>query len=681
MAPHPQAFSPPSAQRRSPFTTARRTLLKCASREARGLNPPGSRGSPRSTEPLGSLCSLGGDFLGRTPGCGYSLVEALVTLSILSFIAVTAVNFVQDIETRQKLAQAQADLAAISDAVQLAEQDLTRGGVATTSTVPLLNLKPPSVLAGLLERRLLTLPDSDPWGHQYYEVHEGNNTRFALVTPSTPASVLQSSPPTPYIIDEGLGRVISPGPDGVCNTRIGQDPPDRDNDLIVDFRKKPFVFFNVGEKIYVNSADGSTHGPADPAGIKLTEGKNARVSPDGTRFFWITNNTLKVGDLAWIQETQTAQPEPRLNTRTIAPSGETPLLSSSGVVLQDANNLSISESTFPVWTPDGRGIIFISGKDLYRYDLNRQVTVSGERVSGAVIELTRGDFLNVEDSASAQGRYIINNSWQTVYQSSSSEVHLAVSEDGKIAFFRKETSVDDAFRSGLYLVLGDGTGLRALRVQQSQSSRPPGIPVGWVDSNTVLYREDAGGEKGLKRIGQDGTLDIPLFNPTTGNVVDILAPSISMDRRFVAFFGSGSLGYVSRTDGIGLLEGTFEGTGINTELPARWLSRKASSGNHVFFVSSQDGARKLGQVEIDTKNGEKLGGFTSLDGDRGDVFSGAKVLAYDLSEDETLLAVMAEGVGGGLRVLPLTGARTEGTLLPNTTPSPAVPSYVRWLDR
>ncbi|MBI4872665.1 MAG: prepilin-type N-terminal cleavage/methylation domain-containing protein [Candidatus Riflebacteria bacterium] len=622
---------------------------------------------------------------------GYNLVEVLVTLTIVSIITVTLVNFVNDLDTRHKVAIARADINRIAVAAHLSEAEMSKITTVPGSSVPLLNLSTNSKLAWLLNTKLLDLPSEDPWGNRFVRKVSTNSVVSYVAVTGSVAITVGSTPPTPYIIDEGLGRVVSAGPDGIVDTRIGQDPADSESDLIVEYRHKPWLFYNVGGKMYVNSADGAA-AVTNTAGIEMGSGLNAQVSPDGLRYAAVRNgNTLVIGSLAWALETEGATPKPRTNEVILAPRDHCLQFrqnawTSSGAVA------AVDEATFPLWVPDSSGVVFIAGGDLYRYDPSRGKQEGSDR--GEVILLATATGLG--DVQSGASRVLTSTRHHALYFNDDKKFYLAVASDGKVVFRTGEGNI--------LMVLSDGTGRRYLKTKVSTSDDYR--PIVWLDSANLVYWNHT--TKRLYRIAQDGTIDIPLHDAGKPSVEAMLNPSLSPEGKYLAFLGSTSRCYVVKTDGSGLVvkspsQEYATGANMSGVPPIVWRLSKDCADHRLFYVPTSDPDKPITvgrfdkhdvfyyQVESITDPDScefQNGALSSGESTQKKLLEGLNPLSFDLSRDEKLLAIVSNrdpnmrpaGARGGLFVLPITGsslATTRFELPPASTWGSY--AYVSWL--
>ncbi len=646
--------------------------------------PVGQRHSP--TDPASQITSA------RSVASGYNLVEVLVTLTIVSIITITLVSFVNDIDTRQKVTIAKADINRISMAAHLAEAEMDRVTTAPASSLGILNLTPTSRLAWSLSRRLLDLPDTDPWGNQFVgEVSDNSTISYLRVTSGLDLSQYTTYPPSPYIIDEGLGRVISAGPDGTVDTRIGQDPADAENDLVIEYRHKPWLFYNVGGKMYVNSADGGANLASGTVGIYLGDGVNAQVSPDGLRYAAIRDTQLVIGTLAWALQTDGAAPTPRTNEVIVAPRNRALTHTVNGWI-ENTAAVTVNSSVFPLWMPDSSGILFVLGSgELYRYDPARGATTGPAR--GELIRLTAQRRVNVQ-GATQNERVLLTTRRSASYMDKDLATWLTVSADGKVAFRADDNTI--------WAILGDGTARRRIK------SGGVFNPVAWLDNNNLAYWDE--NDKRIWRIAQDGTIDIPLHDSSV-RITDVVNPVLSPAGKYLAFLEDSSKGYLLKTDGTGFVTkelGTkdkfFRASDFAFKPPIVWRRKSDCAGNLLFYIpktsktppiSNQAFSRKdtfVGNpVAVnDPENCDPSGSTPfSTRSNQAKLLEGLTTLYFALSPDQKLLAVLSstdsdkrdgDGTEGGVFIVPLPGSSNAVTQLDlPTVPDEAQYNYVAWL--
>ncbi|MBI3892560.1 MAG: prepilin-type N-terminal cleavage/methylation domain-containing protein [Candidatus Wallbacteria bacterium] len=615
---------------------------------------------------------------------GYNLVEVLVTLTIASIITITLVNFVNDIDMRHKVTIARADVNRIAEAAHLAEAEMSNLTTLPGQSLSILNLTTSSRLAWSLSSKLLELPAEDPWGNRF--VWGGSDNGYVRVTDSTPAIWLATAP-SPYIIDEGLGRVVSAGPDGVVDTRIGQDPADSESDIVVEYRHKPWLFYNVGGRMFVNSADGGAS-PESRAGIEMGAGTNAQVSPDGLRFAAVSpSNILSLGTLTWALETEGAAPVPRTDPIKVAPRART-MSFTQNQWTTDTTPIAINGGTFPVWLPDSSGIVFQSGGDLYRFDAARGLRTGDER--GEVIKLTDQTKLGFVTGATGSSRVIYSTRRNASYIDKDAGIFIAISGDGKVAF-------RDA-AGGISLALGDGTARHTMKAGGDLA------PLAWLDNNNVAYWDRAG--KRLWRIAQDGTIDVPLHENTKPTIDGVLNAVLSPDGKYLALLQDDSKGNVAKTDGTGFVASmnnsaklNFDGVGLKAAPPIVWRGAVDCQGNRLFYLPSSDTSKPVQSQRLQSGdtflyNAESITApedckeGASHESPQSSLLAQMNVLYYDLSRDEKMLVVVSDrdskdrpsGGKGGVFVVPLNGTSKGMTIITPTVPiSGSTYNYVSWL--
>lgn len=623
---------------------------------------------------------------------GYNLVEVLVVLTIASIITLTLVSFVNDVDMRHKVAIARADVNRIATAAHLAEADAAALAAAPGNSQGILNLTSSSKLSWSLESRLLELPTEDPWGNRFITVTDaGKPIRYERVTDTTnPLSLTVA--PTPYIIDEGLGRVISAGPDGIVDTRIGQDPADSEADIVVEYRHKPWLFYNLNGRMYVNSADGGAN-TTNPAGIEMGPGVNAQVSPDGLRFAaFKAGKGLVLGDLTW----------------TLSPEGATPIYRETDEVVvvprarvmtfvqnrwqSDTTPVTVDANTFPLWLPDSSGIVFQSSGDIYRYDAARGEREGSNR--GEVLKLTDHVKLNAGSGATSTARVLYSTRRSAAYVDPDATFFMAVASDGKVAF--RDTG------GGLSLVLGDGTARRTIK--------PGGdyAPLAWIDNNNILYWDRAA--KRLFRVAQDGTIDIPLHEAAKPDIDAVLNPVLSSEGKYLAFLQKSTGGNVIKTDGTGFVvpdvataRYDFTGPAMLGTPPMYWREGLDCGSHRTLYLPSSDSGRPVLSLRFDSSDryvgGNSAASITNPDGctaaspvapqsTQAGLLAGLHSLYYHFSRDQKLLAVVSDSdstarpaVGrGGIFVVPITGDAQAMTQIQLREPIQSGSyTYVQWL--
>ena len=263
---------------------------------------------------------------------GFNLVEILITLTLVALLTTSLINFVNDFDDKTKVARARSDLARIAQQAVMAES--RSGTKMTTDSIGMTGM------VTMLADYLVELPAFDPWGNRYWVSADG--------------SVITSrSQGVAYLIDPAFGRIISAGPDGIVNTDIGSGVSDTDNDIVVEFRRQPWVTYSyqasggVGE-VWVARIDGSINEKVLPHPTfesGATGVKNVTYSPDGTRFCGVGDgggsaNKIVCGNTSPQNPDAFALGDP---TQIPAPG---------------ANN--VDDSTFPLFMPDGNQVLWIN---------------------------------------------------------------------------------------------------------------------------------------------------------------------------------------------------------------------------------------------------------------------------------------------------------------------------------
>lgn len=556
---------------------------------------------------------------------GLNMVEVLVALVIVGIITTTMFAFVNDYHQRYRLIAARADLNRIAEAIQLAEQRTGQRVLSLSS--------PRGGISTLLAPHLMDLRDADPWGNRF-------------IRDSVKKTFVASATGDPYVIDVGLGRILSAGPDGILNTKVGQDPPDTENDILIDYKRRPWVAYSIQGRIYLATADG-----AAKKSVKADVYANVAISPDGNYFAGVkSGNSLVVGT---VDEANAA-------LKVVVPrSGFT------GTVNQD---------TFPVFYPNSGSILFLSNLDLYRYDVALDL----------IVPLTLNKTFGGSDS-SGNVRSILGNGRATVYSftdSSQTAYALTISLDGKVAFSKPGTG-----SGGLFLVSAAGGDMKMIKKSDVSNKY---LPVTWIGTDTLIYVTNPAvdSQRFFYRMNQDGGQDIVLHRKAI--TAGISLPTPSGDSAFILFFTSDSTGAVLRTDGSGFLSNNKQtnyrsnelddgytmfswSQGLNTSIGPAWTK----DSKLVHFLA-KDGA--ILQLSLDpTHATRRFFQPQSLENNAtgGD---GLRPAVFELNNDETLFAVVSSAPAG-LFIVPVLGpdgARTHAHAL--ALAAGEVP-IVRWLDR
>lgn len=119
----------------------------------------------------------------RRPDAGFSLLELMVVVVILSVLALVIVPRVIDRPDQARVARAQSDIAAIVSAVELYRLDnfrypTTEQGIAALVTRPSTDPVPPNwAESGYIDRMPV-----DPWGQPYQYLSPGVRGDFDVFT-------------------------------------------------------------------------------------------------------------------------------------------------------------------------------------------------------------------------------------------------------------------------------------------------------------------------------------------------------------------------------------------------------------------------------------------------------------------------------------------------------------------
>lgn len=494
--------------------------------------------------------------LPRRPRRGFNLVEIMITLTLVALLTTVLINFVNDFDDKAKMARARNDITRIAQQAVIAESR-TQMQLTTESMTT-------SGLATMILDYIVELPDFDPWGN-----------RFVISADGTVRS--SSTEGIAYVIDPSFGRVISAGPDGVINTQLGTGKSEDDLDLVVEFRQQPWVAYSgtpsagVGE-IHVAKVDGSERRQVLPR-TDFEGGTtgiiNVTFSPDGSKFCGVAQ-----GGGAGILCGLTSADNPAIRRH---------------------NTSDVNESTFPMFMPDGQGVLYISnqfGGELMHLNL----TLDGaDEFTLAVPTVLLENTVGVDDSSEALtsgnvSRFMHVSRQRSYYTRVDSTLHqsitIAVGPDGKIAVGWYPDVTDGTPPGGIYLLLPGVGNKRLIKADDDQTTANVGewFPLFWVDSNNLIYWGVQAGEIHLRRIGADGRFDIPLMNPTSPvsqlGSSPIVNASISPDGDLLCFIhNAGANGKILRADGGGYLKGGTQ-TGSNFSAGAVILSQPPIFARH-----------------------------------------------------------------------------------------------------
>lgn len=476
---------------------------------------------------------------------GFNLVEILITLTLVALLTTSLINFVNDFDDKTKVARARSDLARIAQQAVMAES--MSGTKMTTDSIGMTGM------VTMLADYLVELPPFDPWGNRYWVSSDGT-------------VVTSRSQGVAYLIDPAFGRIISAGPDGVVNTDIGSGISDTDNDIVVEFRRQPWVVYSFTEsggigEVYVARVDGTSSGKVMPHPDFHASGTgvlNVTFSPDGSRFCGVGNNGPGANQMV-CGNTSPQNPDAfQFPNPVPTPENPTPGANSADV------------NTFPLFLPDGNQVLWLNNGDA-SLRVGNLLTRTTQVLINTAMNLDTAVALN-----DPSGRLLMvtkeRSSYWRIQGAASVSIGIAASSDGKIAVgWYPPTG-----KKGIFLVLPGGTARRLLK-EPSVTPAIEWLPVGWEDTNDLIYWGKKSGSKNVfRRIAQDGRFDIPLFNPDLQLVTnnDPSVPTISADGELISFIhstGPPSKCKTLRTDGGGFLKGTDPDTSnFNMLLPVRF---------------------------------------------------------------------------------------------------------------
>ena len=473
---------------------------------------------------------------------GFNLVEILITLTIVALLTTVVVSAVSDYKDKLRMVVVKNDLMTLAQMCKYVEstektlvQTISDGATEITTE---------------LNNYIIKIPSEDPWGRQYLQSADGS-----VATTDSGGQA--------YLIDRGMGRIISPGPDGVCNTTIGSGLSDVDRDIVVEYRQKQWIIYNLNDKIYLAKGDGGM----EP--IWLYDGKYMDVSPDRQTFACLDVATL---ELTWGRVDE----NPQVNQ-----------------TVKDANGATSTwtgdSGSFPFFAPDGVHIIITrddgGGRNLYCINTN----------TGLLTQLTNdGPIYHDADYYTGQPmtkpRTVFNDGRSSFYhfvdQGTDPGVFIAVSSDGKIAFHNNNAGND-----GMDIVLLNGTGRRTI-IKDTAGTGKRYRPIAWLDTETLVYVDKGYGT--LYRIKQDGSYNVALYPSLQGEDTTDDGPfksfSPSPDRQMIGFVckgtGGNGTGYrIIRTDGSGCILNSGGSapqselsTGTGALAPALWPNRGRRMG-------------------------------------------------------------------------------------------------------
>jgi type II secretory pathway pseudopilin PulG len=539
----------------------------------------------------------------------FNLVELLITLSIVALLTTVIFNAVNDYRDKLRTVIVKNDLITLAQMCKYVES-IERTLVSSVSTGA-------TELTSDLNNYIIKIPAEDPWGYQYYidpvdsTVHTTNNGGMA------------------YIVDKGLGRIISPGPDGVCDTRIGYGQSDTDRDIVVEYRQSQWLIFNLQKKIYLSKGDGSF----DP--IFIYAGDKLRVSPDRQKFVCVDAANV----LTWGLIDQNPNVKQLMHLGT-------------GLDTTFNNNGSLY---FPFWAPDSVHILYTKYVPAFTacdiYSLNTATSETIRLTRDAPIPYDTAYFnggINYKSSIFNDGRC---SSYQNIDATvAKHDVAITVSLDGKVAFYNKN-------KASLDMVLLNGTGYRTVCVDTTildPDNRKRFRPLFWLDTETIIYLDK--NHDYIYRVRQDGTYRIPLYAKMQ-NGVDLTtadsfsAFSLSPDRRFIGFsVDKAGVPYyrILRTDGAGCV---ISGAAVDSPYSAvgaggrhaLWPKREILLPNgekeRRVFPSTDTSTGSLATFqEIVLKDGGKIIEWSAMGPQYDNPDTGIVPFSWDLDKSENLIA-------------------------------------------
>ncbi len=497
---------------------------------------------------------------------GFNLVEILITLTLIALLTTTLIGFVNDFDDRTKVARARSDLMRLSQQAAYAESkaglQIATGSAATSSIMT------------LLRDFIVEIPDYDPWGNRYVVSNNGTVVR------SGTAGVA-------YIVDPSFGRMICAGPDGFVNTQLGSGVSDRDNDIVVEFRRQPWVAYSytpnggsIGE-IWIARVDGTRQGRVMP-NPKFDAGGtgvvNVTFSPDGSR--WCGVESPSGGRLLCGNTTPENPAVQDVSTFT--------QLSTGG------GSMSLANNTYPLFFPDGNQVIWINTDGSLRLanligETRTILLPLGSMNQDTDTDLT--DSISRILHVSKERSYY----WRPNGGDGQLSISIAVSADGKVAV--NYYPAPDA--SGIYLLLPGSNAQRLLKKASDISdSTFNWAPLFWEDTNDLIYWGKApANQSRFRRIAQDGRFDIPLHPDSAAlSTLDPVVPSISPDGDRMTFLYTGSNdAKVLRTDGGGFVKGSrgqFRMTGVVATQEALWKR----DGTGFYLMAPHGGSSGIQEV-------------------------------------------------------------------------------------
>lgn len=590
---------------------------------------------------------------------GFNLVEIMITLTLIALLTTTLINFVNDFDDKTKVTKARNDLTRLAQQAVLAE---SKAGTQLSSSSA-----SGSELTTLLLDWIVALPDYDPWGNRF------------MVSPSG-AVTRTTTQGMAYILDPSFGRMICAGPDGVVNTQLGREPSDNDNDIVVEFRQQPWVAYsytpsvggNEGE-IWVARTDGTQKARvlpnSNPGGGGGKGAMNVTFSPDGARWCGV--------------ETSGGAPTGKLICGQNSP--QNPVVQEVDDPLGGETATNVAAHSYPFFTPDGNHVMWINANDKSLRICNL-VVLSTSQIA-TVLVMPAGSMPDEEapDYSDSEGRIVHVSKERSYYfrirqSDPTKSIGIAVSADGKIA-----ASWYGGGQDGIYLALPSGKNRRRLRASIS-----PGqmwLPLFWEDTQNLIYYAQTAGKIQIRRVGQDGRFDLPLFNHVAANLGPSTpyTPSISRDGTQMAFFYAPTIMRIVRTDGAGWLKNVATNSETAITNPVLFQEQIWSTDMSRLFVAHEyGGGSGIQEVifDMDQPAANVTGGNPGLNS----TFH-ATPGRMALSPSGLLFAsIQAPGLPDGapatppgVRIFPLLGPAGASMTISTTAPNPGNTVNIAWI--
>lgn len=515
----------------------------------------------------------------RRWNAGFNLVEIMITLTLVALLTTTLITFVNDFEDKTKIARARADMMRLGQQALLAESQMGQQ-ISTASAGS-------SEVVTMLLDWIVEMPPVDPWGNRFVVSADGTAVR-------------SSTQGTAYVLDPSYGRFLCAGPDGLVQTRLGSKLSDFDNDIVVEFRQQPWVAFSftptgsTDGRIWVSRADGTALAQVFPHPSYMGGGmgvSGVSFSPDGSR--WVGLETDGSGSAtAYLVAGFCDAENPRILRLPAGGYDENGVFNAGFTGMPNIN-------TAPFFTPDGTQVVYIAPTGaIVIWNL-----ISNEKR----LLVPFGAFLapNLGSYPDSTGRIIHVSRqrsyyWHPGYASQYDETQaIAVAPDGKIAVGLYQAP--HAGREGIYVLLPGGQGQRRIK----DGTGDVWLPLFWIDSENLIYYAIIGSNIHFRRISQNGTFDIPLFNATaTGSKITGLEPrlpAISPDGSLLAFVHTAAFdGKILFTNGAGYLKGDPVQT--NFQFPTPPITHQeflfSADGGSMFAARQHGGSPGSGITEI-----------------------------------------------------------------------------------